>query len=161
MSATIQDHTDAAGEEIRERLLRVTQRAIVADLDRARTLKEAYGSMTQSQMSRVMGLTQSAISQALKKAEGLPEVVPGFAGATVMEVCRRFAAGELSREELVRQLVEWPYVPSGDFDEFGDYSGPDEGTFEDVVTAEHQGLIDSGVYAAVLEGLSAGDATDA
>lgn len=147
---------DSRGVDVGAALVRARQLELVADLDFARALRAAArASMKQVEIAHLVGVSQSAVSQALKAAEKTPEVKEGFSGASVIEVCRRYAAGLLDRAQVVRELVDWPYVDGGEFDEFGDYSGPIEGTVDDVVTAAGLGLIGSDVYGEVLAGLKA------
>lgn len=134
-------------------LVRARQRMLVDGLDYRRVLKEVRGSMTQVQMAEVLGLSQPAVAKALKAAEGTPDVLEGFSGASVIEVCQRFAAGLIDRDQVVRELVAWPYVDEGGFDEFGEYTGPVSGTVDDLSVARGLGFIDDGVYADVLQGL--------
>ena len=110
--------------------------------------------MTQVQMAEALGLSQPAVAKALKSAASTPDVLSGFSGASVMEVCQRFAAGFIDRDQVVHELVAWPYVDEGSFDEFGEYTGPVSGTVDDLSVARGLGFIDDGVYADVLQGLA-------
>lgn len=137
------------------RLLKARQRREVADLDYRRTLKAVRGQLTQQQIAWTVGISQSAVSQALKSAASVENVREGFSGASVTEVCQRFAADEIGRVQLVEELVAWPYVKGGSFDEFGDYTGPESGTVQDLVLARGLGLIDDDVYDEVVRKLAA------
>ena len=138
----------------RHELVRARQRMLVDGLDYRRVLKGARGTMTQVQMAEVLGISQPAVAKALKAAEGTPDVLANFSGASVMEVCQRFAAGLIDHDRVVHELVSWPYVDEGSFDEFGEYTGPESGTVDDLSVARGLGLIDDGVYADVLQGLA-------
>lgn len=94
-----------------------------------------------------------------KAAQELDAFLAGILGdgptetepSTVMELCQRYADGRVTREQVVQGLVDWPYIDAGEFDEFGDYSGPTEGTVRDIPIARHRGLIDVSIYEEVLK----------
>ncbi|WP_218973401.1 Fic/DOC family protein [Actinomyces wuliandei] len=96
-----------------------------------------------------------AATEALRAARRVPVPREGQRSASPYEVCQRYAAGELDREEAVAQLVAWPWVPAG---EMRTSPGDDlmvvpEGTVQDLFRAERAGLIDVGMCEAVLDAL--------
>lgn len=128
-------------------LVRSRQQLEMGKLDYQRALKRAKGVMTQVQIGQVIGMSQPGVAQALKTAQNTPEPLEGFSGATVMEVCQRFAAGQIDRAQVVEELAAWPYLPGPTYDEFGDSLGPVSGTFMDVLVATDLKYIDNEIYA--------------
>lgn len=138
-------------DAMRAQLLKARQRLEVDALDYKRTLKAAAGGMTQREMAEVLGMSQPAVAKALQRAQAVPAVVGEFNAATPYEVCQRYAAGFIDREELVRLLVEWPYKPTPWANEYGEYEESRDGTWQEVVEAADNGLIDDAIYDEVLK----------
>lgn len=63
-------------------------------------------------------------------------------------LCQRYAAGDLSRSDLVEALVIYPY-PTVERDPYDDFSPFPPGAWTEVEDAAHRGLIDDGLYAEV------------
>lgn len=92
---------------------RALAREDLGRLDYLRALREAVQQgLPQRDIARALHITQSAISQALTKAEsrGVKAIPEGFSGASPYEIAERYAAGEIDRDEMIRQLSAWPYV---------------------------------------------------
>ncbi|WP_431838587.1 hypothetical protein [Cellulomonas sp. Y8] len=143
--------TTVPQREVVNRARRSRLRAHLAQLDYLRDLAAASGSgVTQTEIARELRVTQPAISQSLKTATATPPILDGFHGATPYEVAERYAAGEITREQVVDELARWPYTPGDRGDGF-DWTTYDPGTFEDVTRARRDGLLDSETYDAVLE----------
>ncbi|MGX1751421.1 hypothetical protein [Glutamicibacter protophormiae] len=137
-------------DEMRARLLRARQRMEVDALDYKRTLKAAADGMSQREMAALLGMSQPAVAKALQRAQSVPAVVGEFNAASPYEVCQRYAAGFIDRDELVRQLVVWPYKPTPWANEYGEYEESLEGTWEEVGDALRHELIDAATYDEVL-----------
>lgn len=128
----------------------------VEALDYKRTLKAALAEkIPQKVIASTLGVSQPAVAKALKSAATVPDVLEGRNAATPYELCQRYAAGLITREEMISELVGWPYPPMPDPDEFGGYQDYPEGTFDDVVLAENTGLINADDYAEIFAGLTA------
>lgn len=138
-------------DEMRAQLLKARQRLEVDVLDYKRTLKAAAGGMTQREMAALLGMSQPAVAKALQRAQAVPAVVGEFNAASPYEVCQRYAAGFIDREELVRQLVAWPYKPTPWANEYGEYEESMDGTWEEVGAALRHELIDAATYDEVLK----------
>lgn len=152
MSQDIDPPRDA---DLAAQLLRSRELAEVALLDYKRTLKAARQQMTQVQMANVLRLSQPAVAKALQRAAKVPDAVAGFRAASPHELCQRFAAGLIGREEVVRELVAWPYRSAPKINEFGELEGDTAGTFTDVENAVSFGLIDDSIYEEVFKRLTA------
>jgi len=137
-------------DEIRARLLKARQRMEVDALDYKRTLKAAADGMSQREMAVLLGMSQPAVAKALQRAQSVPAVVGEFNAASPYEVCQRYAAGFIDRDELVRQLVAWPYKPTPWANEYGEYEESLEGTWEEIGDALRHELIDAATYDEVL-----------
>ena len=126
------------------------QRKLLADLDYKREIARlrAHG-YTQTDIAQWTGLVQSTIAV----TEEVPEIVPGFSGATPLEIAQRYAAGFIDRDQLIDELGRYPYLPQDRLnptDPFDETVYVD-GSWDDVATAERNGLIDDEIYDAVLE----------
>lgn len=120
-------------------------------------LRLQFAGAKQSEMARAMLITQPSVSSMLKTAKGTPEAVEGFSAATPFEACELYVAGGLSRDQLIEELATWPYPRQDELDA-DDFNAPQPGTFEDVELAAMRGLIDSDLYEAVFERLTANQA---
>lgn len=138
-------------DDMRARLLKARQRVEVDALDYKRTLKAAAGGMTQREMAALLGMSQPAVAKALQRAQAVPAVVGEFNAASPYEMCQRYAAGFIDRAEVVRQLVAWPYKPTPWANEYGEYEESMDGTWQEVVEAADNGLIDDAIYDEVLK----------
>lgn len=111
----------------------------------------------QSEMAWAMLTTQPSVSSMLKTAKNTPDAVAGFSAATPFEACELYVAGGLSRDQLIEELATWPYPQQDELDA-DDFNAPQPGTFEDVELAAMRGLIDSDLYEAVFERITADQA---
>ena len=74
---------------------------------------------------------------------------PAFSGADPYEIARRYAAGELSREQVVDELARWEYRPGVPTDGY-DWTTGDAGEWEETVgRAFDDGLLDAETYDAI------------
>ncbi len=144
MSTMTPDHDVVA------RARRSKIRAHLAQLDYLRDLAEASrgAGVTQTEIARRLRVTQPAISQALKTATTTPTVPAGFHGARPYEIAERFAADEITREQLIDELARWPYAPADPGDGI-DWNSYVPGEFNQVAQAMRDGLIDEETYTAI------------
>jgi hypothetical protein len=87
----------------------------------------------------------------LKAAVTMPDVPAGFHGATPYEIAARFAAGRITRDQLIDELARWPYKTPPRTDGVDWRSGSTVGTWDDVVIAMGDNLIDTETYEAVMD----------
>lgn len=135
------------------RLLRARELMEVTLLDYKRALKEARQEMTQTQMAKVLRISQPAVAKALQRAAEVPDAAQ-FNAASPHEVCQRYAAGLIDRDEVIRELIAWPYPSAPSVNEFGELEGDTAGTFTDVENAVAFGLIDETIYEEVFNELT-------
>lgn len=126
-------------------------RQAVARLDYLRGVRHLVGQATQVEVARVLGVSQPAVSMALKDEAKLPVVPAGFHGGDPEEIIARFAAGELSREQVVDELLRWPYAKSSELDgPLDDIMVTAPGSFDVVVQAMYRGVLPIDVYDEIL-----------
>ena len=130
---------------------RARSRHAVSRLDYLRELRRLAGALTQVELARNLGVSQPTISSALKTASGLPEPRPGFSGADPYEIAQRYAAGDLSRDQLVDELARWEYRPRDPGDGY-DWMTYEPGEWDETVAvALRDGLLDEATYDAILD----------
>ena len=101
------------------------------------------------ELARNLGVSQPTISDALKTAARVPETRPGFSGADPYEIAQRYAAGDLTREQLVEELSRWEYRPGQPTDGY-DWTTGGEGEWEETVgRALDDGLLDDATYSEI------------
>ncbi|MFJ4264658.1 hypothetical protein ACIPYU_19635 [Paenarthrobacter nicotinovorans] len=129
-------------------------------MDYIRALQEAVQSgVQQRDIAKALHVSQSAVSQALTgaAARGVKAIPDGFSGASPYEIAQRYAACDIDRDEMIRQLSTWQYVKSPDHaeqlaKEWKAILPPNPpGTFEEVGTAFDKGLIDGDAYDIILD----------
>ncbi|WP_051196460.1 hypothetical protein [Jonesia quinghaiensis] len=73
--------------------------------------------------------------------------VEGFSGADPYEICERYAAGLISRDQLVDELTRWEYTPNARTESLVDdliINKP--GSVADLERALRRGLIEAELY---------------
>lgn len=129
--------------------VRLRRRREIDDLDYQRQLRKLSGKYSQRQIASWLGITQPSISAALKAAERVPAAKDGFSGATPMEICERYAAGLIEREQLIDELVRYPYSEPDRSDGYDSLTVDAPGAWSEVAVAMQRGLIDDDVYETV------------
>lgn len=86
----------------------------------------------------------------------------GFSGASPYEIAERYAAGDVDRDEMVRQLSAWPYARNEGLaaahPEWDSTPCPDTpGSLEEVGQAFDEGLIDAEAHDQILHALDGVD----
>ena len=84
----------------------------------------------------------------------LEEVKPGFSGASIREICDRYAVGLLSRDQIIDELQRWPYEPRQTLRWF--YENNTDLSSEYLELAYDRGLISEDIYDAVYDSLPEG-----
>ncbi|MDR1188810.1 MAG: hypothetical protein LBK95_15405 [Bifidobacteriaceae bacterium] len=127
--------------------VRLKHRANLAVLDQRRaTHRLVEDGYSPAEVSRWVSVPESEVAE-----DDVPMPLEGFSGATPWEICERYAAGEISREQLVDELVRYPYVPRPDTDGYDWLPIDPPGTFAEVQEAGFCGLIGPEEYGAILE----------
>jgi len=98
------------------------------------------------------------VSQLLTQADarGVKPIPEGFSGASPYEISERYAAGDIDRETMIRELSAWPYVrnegQAAAQEEWDSTPYPDTpGSFAEVGQAFDEGLIDGDAYDQILD----------
>ena len=130
------------GQDVLRAALLARTRIELANMDYRRIVKRLSAEgWTQALIAQAMGVSQPTIAQMLRRARDLSDVVEGFAGAGPMEICQRYAVGELSYGEVVGQLARWDYAPV-EYPVLGDdLAAEAEGGWGEVEVACDHGLI--------------------
>lgn len=132
-------------------VVRARQNKELAELDYRRELIQlASSGISQTQISQWLGIAQPSVSSALRTAENVKMPLEGFSGATPYEICQRYAAGYLEREQLIDELVRFPYAETGTTDGYDSLIVDPPGTWSEVSAAILAGLITEDVYEEVL-----------
>lgn len=76
----------------------------------------------------------------------------GFDAATPYELCQRYAAGIITREALINQLTRWEYTEPFEQEPWNEAPANPPGTFNEVIDAADEGLIDDAIYDELLAG---------
>lgn len=133
-------------------VVRARRRQRICELDYRRELVRLKAAgYSQRQLSRWLGLTQPAVQSALATAAKVAMPVEGFSGATPAEICERYAAGFIDREQLVDELVRFPYVPRTKTGGYDSLLIDPPGAWSEVDDATRRGVIEDDVYEEVLE----------
>ncbi|KJY44119.1 hypothetical protein VR41_00100 [Streptomyces sp. NRRL B-1568] len=100
-----------------------------------------------------VGLHPDDVSKLVDEARQLALVPPGRLGRSPEHVINRYAAGEISREELIETLATWPYVPAQPISEglWDDYASFTPGSFDEVENAANLAYIDDDTYEVILQ----------
>ena len=145
----------AVQDTVREldELARARVRREVAELDYQRALVRAAQSHSQREIAHTVRLSQPSVSSALKTARRVAMPEPGQRWASPYEVCQRYAAGELTRDETIQILSTWEYVDTpGTLSEPGDdIMLLPQGSIYDVALAHRHGLIDDDMCEAAFD----------
>ena len=132
-------------------VVRLRRRQAVDRLDELRAVQVLSKTMSQTELAKVLAISQPAVNKALKAAAKVPEVREGFSGGSPYEIVQRFAAGQIGREQLVDELGRWEYARTSATDGVDWLADEPVGTFEEVGRALDEGLIDEDTYTAILD----------
>ncbi|MFB9163792.1 hypothetical protein [Arthrobacter psychrochitiniphilus] len=147
--------TDYSIEAGRARTLR--QQVHLNQLDYRRELSRLTSlGGTQREWARALGISQPSLSSALKTAGTVIAVRQGFSGADPYEVCQRYAVGQLTREQLIDELMRWDYVApeKREHDYFDDLRFSTPGSFDDVGRAFNDRLLGGDLYDTILQAVA-------
>ena len=143
----------STSKDWRREVARARARATVTDRQLRRAVVSAVQDQgaTQGAVARVLGISQPTIHRWLQDAAQQPREGPRALGADPYEIAQRYAAGDITREQMIDALVAWPYERDATLD--GDYwdktypGAPQYGTFSATVgRAYDDGLISGEEY---------------
>ncbi|WP_299168999.1 hypothetical protein [uncultured Arthrobacter sp.] len=137
---------------------RAKARRELGKLDYVRSVRAAAEELDQAAIARELGVSQPSISKLLAGAEarGVKPVSDGFSGAGPYEIAERYAAGDIDRDAMIRELSSWPYprnegaVAAAAEWESTPYMDT-AGSFAEVGQAFDEGLIDGDAYDRILD----------
>lgn len=131
--------------------VRLRQRREINDLDYRREVIQLGKTYSQRQIGRWLGIAQPSVQKTLKAAAKDPVLIEGFSGATPYEICQRYAAGLMKREQLVDELTRFPYTEGDKTDSYDSLTVDPGGAWAEVSTAVRRGLIEDDVYESVFK----------
>lgn len=130
-----------------QRVRRLRSRRDLLELDIRRELKQyRREGLSEREIAAMAEVSQPTVHKMLQVAARDPEPLEGFKGATPLEICQRYEAGEFGREELVDQLVRFPYVNDAATDGYDWMAVDPPGSWSEISVAIERGLIDESVY---------------
>ena len=118
-------------------------------LDLRRKLARIDGRIPQVKLARRLNMSGPGLSKLLSRAKETPPVAEGFSGAGPLEIAKRYAAGLLSRDEVIDELSRWEYAPRPQTDGIDWLTVDVPGSVEELEEAEADGYIDMSIYEAV------------
>jgi len=121
-------------------------RSLVDRLDYLRALRPLAQALPAVDIARRLGVTPESVEQALKSAAKVPDPVAGFSSASPYEVAQRYAAGYLTRDQMIDELSRWDYAPQPGPQGWDDLVLEVAGSTEEVGRAFDQGLIDADAH---------------
>lgn len=134
---------DRSGRRVRQ----LRSRRDLLELEIRREVKQfRRDGLSERKIAALVEVSQPTIHKMLEVAEKDPDPPEGFKGATPLEICQRYDAGEFDRDELVDQLTRFPYAKGGKTDGYDDLIVDPPGTWSEVSAAFRRGLIDEDVY---------------
>ncbi|QXC46724.1 MULTISPECIES: helix-turn-helix domain-containing protein [Rhodococcus erythropolis group] len=131
--------------------------AHIAYLRHLRQLHER--GFTQMRLAKIVGVSQPTISDMLRRARiDAPDLRPGTHGGTAYEIAARYAAGEITRAAMMRELTGWEYerpAEANPFEWVDDGNPAVEGSFTmQAGRALHDGFLTDEDCDALLEALA-------
>lgn len=153
--ATVDDRDDerlvARLAEVRVRYLRST----LERLDYLRALRALGKTVSAREVADAFVTREDVVKQAMVAATQVDDAVEGFSGASPYEIAQRYAAGMLTREQLVDELSRWDYPPRDRTDGWDTLVLGVPGGWDEVSRARRHGLIGDDEYAAASRGKAA------
>ena len=142
------------GEELRNALSRVALtyhgfELARMDFQRALLTAARAGASERNLREVIHGYVPDLAFQ-LQDAEELLPIPDGFSGAGPYEICQRYATGQITRDQLVDELVRWDYPPRArTTDILDDILVDPPGAWSEVELAHFNHLIDLDLYGEV------------
>ncbi len=136
-----------------KKVLSLKARRAVDNLDIQRELRALGQVHLQVQLAQELRIRQPSVSTALKTAEKVPDVLPGFSGASPYEIAQRYRAGLLTEAQVIDELARWEYNSVEYTDGPLDWNAGaiTEGTWAEVARACSDGLLEPEVYDAIID----------
>lgn len=147
--------TEARLHEVAAMAVKARHLRDIGELDYRRLVVfMVHSGMSQTAIAKLVGVKQPTIHKLLNRAESVPMAREGFSGADPFEICERYAAGLIARDQLVDELTRWDYTPrQTTANELDDLVVNSPGTTADLERALRQGLIDDDLFDEVADRL--------
>jgi hypothetical protein len=152
---------EVAAHDVVQRAAKLRRRRDLDDLDYRRALREVRlvaqrEGYAQRSVADGLGISQPALSKALRSTETVAEPREGFSGASPYEICERYDAGFIERDQLIDELTRWSYGEQGSTDGYDSLIVDESGSWTDVELAFGHDLIDKSIYEEVFNQLTRG-----
>lgn len=147
--------TDARLHEVATKALQARYRRDIGELDYRRQVVVMVDSgVSQTAIAKLVGVKQPTIHRLVERARSVVMPREGFSGADPFEICERYAADLITRDQLVDELTRWDYTPrQTTVNELDDLVVNGPGTTADLERALRQGLIDDDLFDEVADRL--------
>ncbi|MGO4856210.1 hypothetical protein [Arthrobacter sp. 2MCAF14] len=116
------------------------------DMLRSCSMAHAKG-LTQAEIARRLSISQPEVHRILRRIENFPELLE----RTPREVILDFHAEKISHEDMMHELMGWPYTFGQDAEPGNPEGALTSGDWDQVVDAVHRDLIDVADYEALLQ----------
>lgn len=142
-------------QEVAAKAVKARHLRDVSELDYVRLVVVMVESgMSQTKIAKLVGVTQPTISKLLHRSASVPMAREGFSGADPFEICERYAADLITRDQLVDELTRWDYTPrQTTANELDDLVVHTPGSTADLERALRRGLIDDDLFDEVADRL--------
>lgn len=137
---------EAALLALTQQAQRARARREVGSIDYARAVRRALRDkrVSQVRLAQLLHVSQPTLSEMLRR--DVQEPLEGFSGATPYEIAQRYAAGDITRDQLLDELTRYPYLPTPHTDGYDSLLMYEPGMFNDVTRAARDGLIDYEIH---------------
>lgn len=122
---------------------------MLADLDFLRLLAQIDTTTDRRRIARQLVMSEPELDERIRQAAATAPIAEGFSGAGPLEITKRYAAGLLSRDEVIEKLSHWEYAPRPQTDGIDWLTVDVPGSVEELEEAESAGYIDMPIYETV------------
>ncbi|MCO4263757.1 hypothetical protein NG697_12630 [Pseudarthrobacter sp. MDT3-26] len=128
---------------IKDQLARTFANRELNRIDRLRDCAEANKKgVSQAEIARLLAISQPEVSRILKKLKNFPELLD----RTPREVILDFHGERISHDQMMHELMDWPYSFAEDAEPGNPEGALTSGDWDQIVDAVHRDLIDMADY---------------
>lgn len=135
-------------QTIQDHLARTFANRELNRIDMLRACAEANEKgLSQAEIARRLAVSQPEVSRILKKIKNFPELLD----RTPREVILDFHAERISHDQMMHELMNWPFTFAADAEPGNPEGALTSGDWDQIVDAVHRDLIDMADYEALLQ----------
>lgn len=128
---------------IEDELARVYAVGELNRIDLLRTVAQARDEhLTQTQIANRLSISQPEVHRILRKVHNFP----GLCALNPREIILRFHAGSITHDEMMNQLIDWPYTFARAAEPANPQSVMVEGTWDQLSDAVYRDLLSAEDY---------------